>query len=260
MVKIVFLIFFLSGCSYVEKYRPQLNDLLGESLVNQLLGELPEVEIKKEIVLPPIPKVEESATSLKSNIGEENINKNAIPSDKLKGLNAFFIRELYLEVLGVEVDQKNLSIWMNVLEQGGTREGVYRALINNVEFFKLFEKPKPVTNNTIDFVEHFTKTYLNISYSKETLEKVNFYQLKSDLTDNTLDIMDAFSGRFNELYDWYAVFSADLASKYPLALNFETRKNMSKEFHRKWAASVPVQLVKSEVIIKLQKVLNQLNK
>jgi len=51
-----------------------------------------------------------------------------------------------------------------------------------------------------------------------------------------------------------------LATRYPLVFKFETRKNMSKEFHRSWAASVPIQMIKSEVIIKLQQVLNGLNK
>ncbi len=259
MIKILCLLFFLNGCSYTEKYRPVLESILGKDLVNQIFGE-PPAEIQKEIVLPPIPQVEVSATSLKSNIEEENINKNAIPFQKIRDLNILYIRELYREVLGVEVDQKNLSSWINVLEQGGTREGVYRAIINNVEYFKLFEKPLPLTDNTIEFVEYFTKKYLNITYDKSTLEKVNFYQLKSDLTDNALEIMDAFSPRFNELYDWYAVFSAEIAEKYPFTINNETRKNLSKEFHRKWAQSVPIQLIKSEMIIKLQKVLNHLNK
>jgi hypothetical protein len=260
MLKILPLLFILSACSYKEEVRPYLQNLIGESLSNSILGAPPVVEVVKEITLPPIPKVEKDATSVKSNISEENINKNSIPSKKMKDLNVFFIREVYQEVYGVEVEQKKLTQWINVLEQGGTREGVYRALINDVEFLKLAEKPKPLTNNSIDFVEHFSKTYLKLQYSKETLEKANFYSLKSDLTDSTLEVMDAFSGRFNELYDWYAVLSADLATRYPMVFKFETRKNTSKEFHRGWAASVPIQMIKSEVIIKLQQVLNTLNK
>lgn len=261
MAKILVLLVFLSGCSYKEQVRPYLRGLLGENLADSILGAPPVVEPEvKEINLPPIPKVEKDATSLKSNIQEENINRKKISQDKMTDLNVFFIRELYKEVKGVEVDQKSLSNWINVLEQGGTREGVYRALINDVEFLKLGEKSAPLTNNSIEFVEHFSKTYLNLGYSKETLEKVNFFRLKSDLTDKTLEVMDAFSGRFNELYDWYAVLSADLAAKYPQAFKFETRKNTSKEFHRGWAANVPIQMIKSEVIIKLQQVLNQLNK
>ncbi len=260
MLKIIPLLFILTSCSFKEEVRPYLQNLLGESLSNSILGTPPEVVEVKEITLPPIPKVERDATSVKSNINEENINKNSIPLKKMKDLNVFFIREVYQEVKGVEVDQKSLGQWINVLEQGGTREGVYRALINDVEFLKLAEKPKPLTNNSIEFIDYYSKTYLKLSYSKATLETANFYSLKSDLTDSTLEVMDAFAGRFNELYDWYAVLSADLATKYPLAFRFETRKNTSKEFHRSWAASVPIQMIKSEVIIKLQQVLNALNK
>ena len=259
MLRILLLLVFLSACSK-EAARSYLQDLFGENLANMIFGEVEAPKVVKEITLPPIPKVEKDATSTKSNIHEENINRKSIPYDKLRNSNIFFIRELYKEVEGVEVDQNSLSKWINVLDQGGSREGVYRALTNDVKFIKLMEKPEPLTNNSIEFVEYFSKTYLNLRFSKETLEKVNFHQLKSDLTDKTLEVMDAFSGRYNELYDWYAVLSEDLAKKYPLSFKFETRKNMDKAFHRKWAEIVPVQMVKSEVIIKLSQVLNSLNK
>jgi hypothetical protein len=261
-MKIILMAFLLTACSveFKEGIRPDLTNLLGEDLANALLGPPPPEVKKKEIVLPPIPKVVQDATSTKQLDRLENLNMDHFKGSKLRDLNVQFIRELYEVVKNQDVDQAHLSEWINVLDQGGSREGVYRALVDEESQLKKESKPLPLTDRTIDFVDHFSHVYLDRSFSKGDLEKMNFFQLKRLLTDYALEVMDAFSEKINDLYDWYAVLSADIAQNFSFAFRSHLRKNPSKEFHRVWAQNVPIQMIKSEVIIKIQRVLNSLNK
>ena len=64
--------------------------------------------------------------------------------------------------------------------------------------------------------------------------------------------------KLEDLYQWYSVFSSELAKDYDMLLKAPVRKDPRLEFHLKWAESMPVQHIKSEFIIKLHKVMNGL--
>ena len=100
---------------------------------------------------------------------------------------------------------------------------------------------------------------MNNEIASETMERINFYRLKRELTDRSLETVDALSANLDEVYDWYAVLSADLATKYSKVWKVNIRKNGSKEFQRNWAKGVPVQMMKSEIIIKINRLINLLN-
>ena len=78
----------------------------------------------------------------------------------------------------------------------------------------------------------------------------------------SLELMDAFinDGRVDDLFSWYGVLSSDLATNYPDVLKNKQRKKKLSQYHRDWAKAAPIQYVKSEVIIKLNKVINRLSK
>jgi len=253
---LMFAVIFLMGCN--EKLRPHLNEYLGEGLTISIIGEAP---IQKEVInLPPIPDVTRDAKTFGGFRGEGQINKNVFPPGKMKTLNIQFIEEAYKEVRGNKATNGDLKRWINVLNQGGTREGLYRALVLDSGYYKLERKNIPLTDSTIDFASNFSKKYLGSKIADETLEKINFYRLKRELTDRSLEVVDALSPSLDQVYDWYAIFSSELASKYPKVWKFSIRKNSSKEFQKKWAKGVPVQMLKSEIMIKINRLFNQLNK
>ena len=249
-------LFFLSSCN--EKLRPHLSNLIGENLTNTLLGDAP---IKKrEIKLPKIPDYARDAKTFGGFKGEEQINMGVIPKGRMDKLNLQYINEAYKEVQGKKASNSDLKKWVNVLGQGGTREGIYRALVLDTSYYKLERKNIPLTDSSIDFASYYSNKFMANEISSETLERINYFRLKRELTDRSLEIVDALSGNLDDVYDWYAIFSADLASKYPNVWKFKIRKNKSKEFQRNWAQRVPVQMLKSEVLIKLNRLINLLNK
>jgi len=78
-------------------------------------------------------------------------------------------------------------------------------------------------------------------------------------TERCLEIIDQYiDSNKDDLYSWYAVFSGELANKYPAVWKNKLRKTTKMTHHKKWAATVPDQHIKSEVIIKVHKVFNSL--
>ena len=249
----------LSGCNTKlnEKLRPHLNEIIGEDLTISLIGVAPVK--KREIKLPKIPDYIRDAKTLGGFKGEEQINLGVIPKSKMHKLNIQFIQEAYKEVRGIKVGNSDLKKWSNALGQGGTREGLYRALVLDSNYYKLEKRNIPLTDSTIDFASYYSKKYMGNELARETLERINFYYLKRELTDKSLEIIDALSMNLDEVYDWYAIFSVDLATKYPRIWKFKIRKNKSIEFQRRWAKGVPIQMLKSEILLKLNRLINLLN-
>lgn len=149
---------------------------------------------------------------------------------------------------------------MNVLHQGGTREGVYRALVLDSTYAGLENYPNPLNDGLIDFAVEYYTTYVGRTIKKESLEKINFYTLKRLATERTLEVVDELGKNKDHLQRWYAVFSGDLAKRFPEIWQNKIRKDTNKKFHLSWAKQAPSQHLKSEVIIKLHKAFNYLMK
>ena len=255
-ILVLLMLVFLSSCN--ERLRPHLNSLIGEELTEKILGGPPVV--KREINLPKIPNITRDGRTFGGFKGEKQINMKVFPPDRMNQLNIQFIEEAYKEVRGIKASRGDLKKWINVLSQGGTREGVYRALILDSSYYKLERKNIPLTDSAIDFAKYFSTKYMGNEISSETLERINFYRLKRELTDRSLEIVDALSSNLDDVYDWYAVFSAELASRYPQVWKLKIRKDQSLDFQRNWAKGVPVQMMKSEILIKINRLINLLNK
>lgn len=231
--------------------RPHLIKVLGVEKTNSLLGKDP-----NQISMPDIPQVIKDAKST-SGFGKGPKNKVTYKKDQERRFNYNFIKELFQATRKVNADDNDIAKWMNVLEQNGSREGVYRALVLDGTYLSLENYEFPMEQRTVDFTSAYIEKYLNKTISEGALKKANFYTVKRDITEKTLEIMDEFFKREGEdIYDWYALFSSDMASRYPRAMNNETRKETDPLKHKMWAKSVPDQYLKSEVIIKLHNIFN----
>ena len=220
-----------------------------------------------QVELPALPELADGDPKDSSQVGDNPAGPLAASlalSDTERDYNYYFLREIFLQLRGQELSVEDAQKWMNVLEQGGSRRGIMRALILDDYYYQLQNQQVSPTLATIDFAVHYGDKYLGISYASEDLGQVDFYTLKKELIEKTLRLLDLLWAKKDEasrlnLANWYGVFSAQMAQDYPTLFTDAVRGQKAKAFHRQWALDNDVPYVYSEVIIKLAKVLNQLN-
>ena len=240
------------NAGFSEKARPYVEEYLGMDIAIQIFGEKEET-----IKLPTIPEVIKDARNVRPQLKDVKSN---ISKEKIEKSNLSFLFEIYKATRQTKPNDDEVSRWMNVMGQGGSREGVYRALVLDNTYAGRENYDSPVTDGTIKFVQFYLSDFLDKSIKKESIEKTNFYTLKRVITEQTLEILDELTYKnIEDFYSWYAVFSAEMAKKYPEKFENKIRKSTSRERHMKWAKFVPIQHVKSEIMIKLHTLFNASN-
>lgn len=126
-------------------------------------------------------------------------------------------------------------------------------------YYGLESMENPLSDSTIQFSISFLEKFVGSKIKKETLEKTNFYTLKRVTTEKALDVMDALLKDEEKLLNWYSVLSSDLATNHPFAWKKKVRSMKKRLKHKIWAKQVNEQILKAEVIIKINKVFNYLN-
>jgi hypothetical protein len=169
------------------------------------------------------------------------------------------LQELFQVTRKTEASDEDLASWLNTLDQGGSREGVYQALVLDEVYAGLENEATPSSNKLLDFGLKFSQRYLNQTFNKESLAQLNLYSIKRILTEKSLDLMEYYEvHNLENLYQWYAVFSFELAKEYSPLLKTPLRQDQRFEYHYQWAKNMPIQHIKSEFIIKLHAVMNGL--
>ncbi len=218
-------------------------------------------EGEKSIQLPIIPILNTDPTSVKSYNGKKHIARNHLLKKDKEDNDYLFLRELLVVTNNQkidEVDKQEFDKWFNIVTQGGTREGVYRALVQSAKSLRRERQSDPAEEKSVDFAALVLNKYLNQVVDKNKLARLSNYSLKRIIVDKVLELLDYYlqSETTTAFYSWYAVFSSDLAQTYPKSFQKGPRTNLLKSIHRRWARGVPVEFVKSEVIIKIHKVFN----
>lgn len=243
-----------------SKLRGIVTQVAGVEWSNKFFGELV-VEEAPEIEMPAIPQVVKKTTDVESYTKQtkDPTEFDKLPTDRKRQFDYKFLEELFLVTRKTEAKDEDLSNWMNTLDQGGSREGIYQALVLDEIYSGLEgmeDKPSP---RLLDYSLNFSQKYLNQTFKKENLEKLNLYSLKRIFTEKGLDLLEVYETKDLEaLYKWYANWSAELAKNYEPLLKSQVRKDTSAKFHYEWAKGMPVQHIKSEFIIKLHTVMNGL--
>lgn len=239
---------------FKSKIRPYVEEYLGDEVAIKIFGPK-----KETITLPEIPIVNNSALDATVfNEKEDPKSKDISKKDKEQS-DYFFVEEVYLATRKVAASSEELNRWVSILSQGGKREGVYRALVLDDTYRGLENYEDTPNDLMMNFTSYYLSTFLNKKVKKEALAKVNFYSLKKLVVKNTLDVADEFIKNDKQnLYRWYAVFSSDLATRYPEAFDKKLRKIGDRSVHLNWANKFPDQNVKSEIIIKIHHVFNYL--
>ncbi len=233
--------------------RPHLIKVLGEKTTNDLLGDDP-----NKVTLPKIPKVIANAKD-SSSIGGGAKSKVTFEEKEGQRYNYFYVKEIVKVTQQREASDSEISKWMNVLGQNGSRSGVYRALVLDRYYSRLENEPYNSNDKVIGFTQYFIEKYLDKSISRSTLEGANFYTIKRNITEKALEVMEEFfKMQGDDLYSWYGVLSQDFAQNYGEAMDNKVRKMTSAYEHKRWAQGVPDQYLRSELIIKLHRVFNSL--
>jgi hypothetical protein len=242
-----------------SKLRNLITSVAGTEWSDKILGKLPEPV--KEMELPEIPTNFKSSTDVTSyNKMEKPATEfDKLPPDRKAQFDRAFIEELFVATRKTEPKDEDLSTWLNNLQQGGSREAVYRGLVLDDVYATLENLNEKPTARLLDFCTRFSKKFFNLNYTEEGIKQFNLYTLKRTLTEKGLDLMDYYEGKdLEELNRWYALFSAELAKEYAPLLKSDLRRNPNPKFHYEWAKGMPIQHIKSEFIIKMHMVMNQL--
>jgi hypothetical protein len=248
-----------------KRYQQQVTQIK-EMVLDKLFPE------ERKIALPAIPKIKRNAKSTANfaspppppkKVKKVESNEGAKEQLKRKRQDDFhFVHELYQAVMENKPTAVELNQWMNVLDQGGSREGFYRALVLSDKYAGLENFDPTSADQLVIFCKEYMGTYLDQQVQDKQLSSVNSYSIKRIAVEQSLELIDTFyaeNANGDKLPRWYAILSADLAAKYPSLWEIKLRSSTNPRIHLKWAQSAPEQQLKSEVIIKLHRVFNHLD-
>lgn len=245
--------------AWKTKLRDFITNIAGTSMAVKLLGEAPKPVV--ELALPEIPEEVKKTTDVESysRLAKDTTEFDRLPPERKRQFDYKFIEELFFVTRKTEAKDEDLSNWLNTLDQGGSREGIYQALVLDEVYSALEGLEEAATPKLMDFTLKFSQKFLNQTFKKESLEKLNLYSLKRILTEKGLDLLEYYETKdLDALYRWYAIFSAEIANDYAPLLKSQIRQDSSVMYHYEWAKGMPIQHIKSEFIIKLHLVMNGL--
>lgn len=242
--------------SFVEKIRPTLEKILGTSFTMRLIGKPEIAKVDESFLLPAIPKIIYDARS--TAIYNKKPDKIILNPEVENKYYYAYIKEVYQATRQTKPNDDEITKLMNVLTQGGSREGVYHSLVLDSVYGGMENYDKKVKVNAADFAVYFCNKYVGKKIEKESLNGMNIYSLKRLIADKALDIIDAYGENREDIEKWYAIMSADLALKFPSIWTGQMRKDVSVRNHKSWASKVPLQHIKSETLIKIHGVFNSM--
>lgn len=240
--------------SFVEKMRPKMMKILGEEWTVKLIGQDKSTPVD-EVPMPVLPKIDDNAKS--TAVYDKKQDTITIKPEVEQKFNYAYVNELFEATRQNKPNDDELGKMMNVLSQGGTREGVYRSVVLDSVYAGMENWDRPVKKNSAEFAVYFYEKYLGKKIVLKSFEGMSVYTLKRLVTEKTLDMTDAYLSR-EDMENWYANMSADLAKKFPNVWSNPVRKNQSSLFHKNWANKVPAQHIKSEMIIKIHSAFNSM--
>jgi hypothetical protein len=246
--------------TWKTKGRDLISSLIGEKWGVQFFGPIP-VPPEKELKLPAIPKELKKATDVESytKLQKDPTEYDRLPDERKRQYNLKFLQEIIFVTRKMDASEDDLASWLNTLDQGGSREGVYQALVLDEVYASLENKEEKSNERLLDFTLKFSQRFLNQTFKKESISSLNLYSIKRIMTEKSLDLLEHYEVKnLDDLNQWYAIFSFELAKDYGPLLKTPLRQDQRFEYHLHWAKNMPIQHIKSEFIIKLHSVMNGL--
>ncbi len=243
------------------KIREVVTLVAGTEWSDRILGALP-VPVIPDVQMPQLPVLRKKSTDIESynKKAKEATEYDKLPPERKRQFDYKFIEELFLVTRKIEAKDEDLANWLNTLDQGGSREGIYQALVLDEVYSGLESMEDKPSQKLLNFTLQFSQKFLNQTFKTDSLTQLNLYSLKRIFTEKSLDLIEYFEVKdIDSLYRWYAIFSADMATNNaPFLGNSTIRLNQSAKYHYDWAKAMPIQHIKSEFIIKVHSVMNGL--
>ncbi|MCY4643122.1 MAG: hypothetical protein OXB88_00735 [Bacteriovoracales bacterium] len=217
-------------------------------------------EIKKSpISLPQIPTIKRDPKD-GSQIGKSNDRLTnsfylKLNQEQKTQLSIGFVNESYAVILGRPPSPKERAQKVNILLQEGSREGIYRNLTLGEEYRRNESIKKNLSDQNKQFSSHYLKVYLNTRVNWNQSGYPGLHTVKRLLVERSLEIIDAFAKR-SDVNSWFAVFSEEIQKR--LNWNQNHRKLDSRQRYFLWAQKMPIDILKSEVAIKIHLLMNSL--
>lgn len=262
-MKYLILSFLISSQAQALDFKNIIENIKKET--KALLGKIGTQENSiRPFEMPEIPEVKIDRKSVEVYSKEGRVYKQGeaflvLSKEEKRKYRIAFLKELYISVRGAKINDNELIQGLNILEQGGTREGVYRSLVMSTEYMSLENYEEKPSSTLVDFTLNFGVEFLGLQFEKPQIEKLNLYTIKKVIVEKTLELVDSFPKDGENLYKWYAYLSVDFSKRFTATFRNKVRKSSSLEHHYQWAKQAPFQQIKSELIIKLHKGMNSLN-
>ena len=219
--------------SWKVKLRSLITSVAGEEWGNKILGEPPVLNLP-ELVLPEIPKQLKKSTDVGSYSKKTKAltEFDQLPQDKKRQFDYKFIEELFQVTRKTEAKDEDLVNWLNTLEQGGSREGIYQALVLDEVYNGMESMEEKPTKKLLDFCLQYSQKFHNQTFKPESLIELNLYSLKRIFTEKGLDLLEYYEVKdLDSLYRWYAILSSDMAKNDGPFMQSQIRKNQSAKYH-----------------------------
>ncbi len=245
------------------KASPLLERFLGEASTANLIGPAPLPPEPPQMELPKLPTLEKKNTDasvykMDSELRKQGKEFEALPADKRRSYEIAFLKEIFQATRRAPARQEDLAKWLNVLEGGGSREGVYRGLVLD-EVYAMMEGYEEAPNpKLVKWTQEFAKKYLALAFKEEVLKQGNLFFIKRVMSEKVLEMLDTLESNPEDFRKWYAVFSSQLAKEFGNLWAGSFRANQQAEAHLNWAKKAHIQHIKSEVLIKLHMAMNSL--
>lgn len=215
----------------------------------------------KEIKMPAIPKVVKDAKDIsgygKEDLGLEHPFYKNLQEQQIKELSVGFVNEIFNVVLGREPTYDEFQGKVSVLLQGGSREGVYRSLVLSDKYLGFEQTRTDASDPVVDFTIDFLARQLDSGIERKKLENFNFYTIKRFLVEKCLETYDAFPNEHSK-HSWFALTSEVLQKNEFMKWQQKHRLLNTSDQYYAWAEKIPADVVKSEIVIKLHKIFNEL--
>ncbi len=176
--------------------------------------------------------------------------------------NNWIVREMYEQIYGRKAKSaEELYNWSNVLNQGGSLEGVYHGMILSKEYAEL-EHGKA----SIAAVRFFSEEFSQLETGKPSpalAEKVarkameySLFSLKRQLGELLLDEIQKKKDDRPALAKFYGNLTARWAEK-GVAFGLADRNRADPDFHAEWARKNSIGMIEWEVLNRMHRIFNQ---
>ena len=200
----------------------------------------PSKQSPPQFALPQLPQIQRNPKDI-SQIGrpdDRQINPfyNKLSPKQRTSLAVGLVNEIYSVVLLREPSERERRGKINILQQGGAREGIYRSLVLGDEYRQQELAGGPLSERNQKFALDYFKTYLGVAVTGKQLDQWNFYGVKRLAAERALEIIDAFAERA-DVNAWFAILSERMEQE--VKWRQKHRQLGGRQRYLQWAQKFP---------------------